>query len=73
MSAEDWDYCSKKALELFTFGQKVVKQHGTYAPRCTRNEKKYASGSGLKIQMGVSRCRFDSQFFLSSQKKGSFI
>jgi phosphoribosylaminoimidazole-succinocarboxamide synthase len=28
MTQEDWDYCSKKALELFEFGQKKAAQHG---------------------------------------------
>ena len=28
MSQEDWDYCSKKALELFEFGQKKAAEHG---------------------------------------------
>ena len=28
MSQKDWDYCSKKALELFTFGQKTAAKNG---------------------------------------------
>lgn len=28
MTQVDWDYCSKKALELFAFGQQVAKEHG---------------------------------------------
>ena len=28
MSQEDWDYCSQKALELFTFGQKRAAENG---------------------------------------------
>ena len=28
MTQEDWDYCSKKALELFAFGQKTAKNNG---------------------------------------------
>ena len=28
MSKEDWDYCSQKALELFTFGQKRAAENG---------------------------------------------
>ena len=28
MSSEDWDYCSKKALELFAFGQKKALDNG---------------------------------------------
>ena len=28
MTQEDWDYCSKKALELFEFGQKKAAEHG---------------------------------------------
>tara|TARA_Y100000814_G_scaffold291080_1_gene266795 strand:- start:2322 stop:3311 length:990 start_codon:yes stop_codon:yes gene_type:complete len=28
MSQEDWSYCSKKALELFNFGQKKALEHG---------------------------------------------
>ena len=28
MSQEHWDYCSKKALELFSFGQKVANANG---------------------------------------------
>ena len=28
MTQEDWDYCSKKALELFEFGQKKAKENG---------------------------------------------
>lgn len=28
MSKEDYSYCSKKALELFSFGQKISKKHG---------------------------------------------
>jgi len=28
MSKEDWDVCSKAALELFNFGQKVAAEHG---------------------------------------------
>ena len=28
MSQEDWDYCSQKALELFTFGQKQAAENG---------------------------------------------
>ena len=28
MTKEDWDYCSKKALELFTFGQKKAAENG---------------------------------------------
>ena len=28
MTQQDWDYCSKKALELFEFGQKKAAQHG---------------------------------------------
>ena len=28
MTQEDWEYCSQKALELFTFGQKKAAQHG---------------------------------------------
>ena len=28
MTREDWDFCSKKALELFSFGQKKAAEHG---------------------------------------------
>lgn len=28
MTQEDWDYCSKKALELFSFGQKKAAENG---------------------------------------------
>jgi len=28
MSQEDWDYCSGKAVELFTFGQKIAAENG---------------------------------------------
>ncbi|MCF6277025.1 MAG: phosphoribosylaminoimidazolesuccinocarboxamide synthase [Candidatus Magasanikbacteria bacterium] len=28
MSQEDWDYVYKKALEIFTFGQRIAKQNG---------------------------------------------
>lgn len=28
MSQEDWDYCSQKALELFSFGQQKAAEHG---------------------------------------------
>ena len=28
MTQEDWDYCSKKALELFFFGQKKAAENG---------------------------------------------
>ena len=28
MSKEDWEYCSQKALELFSFGQRQAKEHG---------------------------------------------
>jgi len=28
MTKEDWDYCSNKALELFSFGQKKALEHG---------------------------------------------
>lgn len=28
MSKEDWEYCSEKALELFSFGQRQAKEHG---------------------------------------------
>lgn len=28
MTQEEWDFCSKKALELFNFGQEVALQHG---------------------------------------------
>ena len=28
MTQEDWDYCSKKALQLFEFGQKKAAEHG---------------------------------------------
>jgi len=28
MTQEDWDYCSQKALELFSFGQKKAAEHG---------------------------------------------
>ena len=28
MTQEDWDYCSKKALKLFEFGQKKAAEHG---------------------------------------------
>jgi len=28
MSQEDWDYCSAKALELFSFGQKKAEENG---------------------------------------------
>jgi len=28
MTQEDWDYCSKKALELFEFGQKTAAENG---------------------------------------------
>ena len=28
MTQEDWDYCSKKALELFAFGQEKAKENG---------------------------------------------
>ena len=28
MTQEDWDYCSEKAMELFEFGQKKVKENG---------------------------------------------
>ena len=28
MTQQDWDYCSKKALELFEFGQKKAAEHG---------------------------------------------
>ena len=28
MNEEDWRYCSKKALELFNFGQKKAAEHG---------------------------------------------
>tara|TARA_Y100000588_G_scaffold393473_1_gene509648 strand:+ start:390 stop:1367 length:978 start_codon:yes stop_codon:yes gene_type:complete len=28
MTQEDWDYCSQKALELFTFGQQQAAEHG---------------------------------------------
>jgi len=28
MTQEDWNYCSKKALELFSFGQKTAKSNG---------------------------------------------
>jgi len=28
MTQEDWDYCSAKALELFTFGQQKAAEHG---------------------------------------------
>ena len=28
MTQGDWDYCSKKALELFEFGQKKAKENG---------------------------------------------
>jgi len=28
MTQKDWDFCSQKALELFTFGQKKASEHG---------------------------------------------
>jgi len=28
MTQADWDFCSKKALELFIYGQKVALEHG---------------------------------------------
>ena len=28
MTQEDWDYCSKKAMELFSFGQKTALENG---------------------------------------------
>ena len=28
MNQKDWDYCSQKALELFTFGQQKAAEHG---------------------------------------------
>ena len=28
MSAEHFDFCEKKALELFDFGQKLAEKHG---------------------------------------------
>ena len=28
MKEEDWNYCSKKALELFSFGQKKAAENG---------------------------------------------
>ena len=28
MSQEDWDMCSKAALEMFTLGQSVASRHG---------------------------------------------
>ncbi len=28
MTQDDWDFCSKKALELFSFGQKKATEHG---------------------------------------------
>ena len=28
MTQEDWDYCSKKAIELFSFGQKTALENG---------------------------------------------
>ena len=28
MNQEDWDFCAKKAKEIFAFGQEVAKEHG---------------------------------------------
>jgi len=30
MTQQEWDFCSKKAMELFTFGQKVSQSHGLF-------------------------------------------
>ncbi len=49
MSKVEWEYCSSKALELFTFGQKVAKQHGMILVDTKYEMGKDADGNILLI------------------------